>query len=343
MDTIANLLTGLITGALDLLYGLTSSFGVTMFWLTIGALFALILVAKLFLQRDQSYGSVRALLAAKTAFVGAAFGSLALVVMMFTKVTDPRWGSTPEEVSFGRLAGPDMSGVPAVGKSLDDLVTGVESGVNGVTEEVEQAVNQGLYAKGLAEAAYQTFQFALPFMVVAVVMLLVAVILRFAAGSATKRLDRAAAEAEAEAQAAADEAAAETRRKLQAEVDRLGSELEALGKVLTNHAEVINHTKAMIADPALAAAEAKKNTQKAAYERQKEIFHRPGGKYARLNLSVLPFSEHKDYVTNPNAYHEHQEDARRHRAGLVDDRLEAARRNQAQPDWISRDPDLLTA
>ena len=329
MDTITNLLTGLITGALDLLYSLTGSFGATGFWFTIGASFTLIFVVRFFLQRDQSYGSVRVLLAARAALVGAAFGSVSLVVMMFTKVTDPRWGSTPEQVSFGRLAGPDMSGVPAVGKSLDDLVSGVESGVNGVTDEVEQAVNQGLYAKGLAEAAFQTFQFALPFLIGAGAMLLMAVILRFAAGSVIKQLDRAAA--------------AEAKRSLQAEVGRLGSELEALKKVLDNHAGVINHTKAMIADPALAAAEAKKNTQKAAYERQKEIFHRPGGKYARLNLSVLPFSEHKDYVTNPNAYHEHQEDARRHRNGLVDDRLEAARRNQTQPDQTSRDPDRLSA
>lgn len=308
MDTITNLLTGLITSALDLLYSLTGGFGATGFWFTIGALFTLIFVAKFFLQRDQSYGSVRVLLAARAALVGAAFGSVSLVVMMFTKVTDPRWGSTPEQVSFGRLAGPDMSGVPAVGKSLDDLVSGVESGVNGVTDEVEQAVNQGLYAKGLAEAAFQTFQFALPFLIGAGTMLLMAVILRSVAGSVIKQLDRAAA--------------AEAKRSLQAEVGRLGSELEALRKVLDNHAGVINHTKAMIADPALAAAEAQKNAQKAAYQRQMELFHKLPGFEQKERL---PFSDHRNYVNDLNAYRSHYNDVRRHEAELAADRQAAGR------------------
>ena len=326
MDTITNLLTGLITGALDLLYSLTGSFGATGFWFTIGALFTLIFAAKFFLQRDQPYESVRVLLAARAALVGAAFGSVSLVVMMFTKVTDPRWGSIPEQVSFGRLAGPDMSGVPAVGKSLDDLVSGVESGVNGVTDEVEQAVNQGLYAKGLAEAAYQTFQFALPFLIGAGIMLLMAVILRFAAGSVIKQLDQdaadAAAEVEAEAQKAADEAAAKAERERQAEIERLGAQLEALGKVLTNHAKAIKHTKAMIADPALAAAEAQKNAQEAAYQRQIEQFHRMPGFEQKERL---PLSEHRDYVNDPSAYRSHYNDAQRNRAELAADRQTAGR------------------
>lgn len=308
MDTIANLLTGLITGALDLLYSLTGSFGATEFWFTVGVLFSLIFAAKFFLQRDQSYRSVRVLLAARAALVGAAFGSVSLVVMMFTKVTDPRWGSTPEQVNFGRLAGPDMSGVPVVGKSLDDLVSGVESGVNGVTDEVEQAVNQGLYAKGLAEAAFQTFQFALPFLIGAGTMLLMAVILRFAAGSVIKQLDRAAA--------------AEAKRNLQAEVDRLGSELKALGKVLDNQARVISHISAMIADPALAEAEAQKNVQKAAYQRQVERFHKLPGFEQK---EQLPFSDHRNYVNDPNAYRSHYNDVRRHEAELAADRQAAGR------------------
>lgn len=344
MDTII----GFATGLIEPLYGITSGLDLGMLWivsLVPAGLFAVI--AWFGLCRNQADKLLRFLVSAAMAMIGMSFGMFTLVLMMFMNVTDSRWGNpAPEPVSVDGLSMPDMSGVPAVGKALDDFGNSIESGVNGTLDSVVGAFNQTLETGGLVAAAFETAGSALPYLGIILVALVMAVTFGVMAIFRSMRLHSKALRSELED--LREEIFGEGEESL---VKQHEKTLEAMAAQHTKELEDLNDafTKKLeqavsdMANPALAAARRKRDKQVAAYESQKEIFHRPGGKYAKLNLSELPFSEHKDYVANPNAYHEHQEDARRHRDGLVDDRLEAARRNQAQPDWVSRDPDRLSA